>query len=279
MEPHPRRRDTEEVEYPPHAQFTEVVGVAGVPVQPGREERPRDLLLRRDPAFLVLLEAPHLLVGHGLAGEQHEEHGSGRVVQPPERGRDPQAGLVDGRGEEPDQQHLPEADEGEVHHLHGQRSRPLPDGGPAIVLAARLVSSLAREIESQTRAPEDDERRHEVHARGGEVRPGGDDEAVNPGTDRPQAVDPRVLARDGPEQPDHRRQDQAQIERRPEGRPPQRVSDEIDLEHALPQVAVSLLTSVCNQSPTSRTSSRSSSCRSYASAPGAWSARPVMPAR
>ena len=95
--------------------------MAAIAEQSGSHERLRHIFSGREPPLLVLLEAPHLLVRHGLADEQHEEQRGGQEIQPAERSLGPHARLMHGRREQPDQEHLPEADEGEVHHLQGHR--------------------------------------------------------------------------------------------------------------------------------------------------------------
>ena len=63
------RRDPEQVEHPPHADFAEIVGMAALSEQPGGDERTGDILPGRDPPFLVLLEVPHLPVGNRFANK------------------------------------------------------------------------------------------------------------------------------------------------------------------------------------------------------------------
>ena len=93
----------------------------------------------------------------------------------------------------------------------------LADVRPAVVLAALPVATLAGKVEGQTHTPQDHEHSHEVDARRLEVHREGDNQAVDGRTNGPEAIDRGDLAGDHGHEPGHECDDQAHLERGPEG--------------------------------------------------------------
>ena len=97
------------------------------------------------------------------------------------------------------------SDEAQVEELPRDRvtqHRELLKHRPSVVLLPRGVPAFPREVVRQSRAPQEDERRHEREARVERLRAVRDDvvqrvhEDVDHGGDGPQAVDVRVRLRD-----------------------------------------------------------------------------------
>jgi len=201
--------------------------MAAMGKQAVRDEWASHLLARSDPPFLALLESPHLLIGHPFADEKHQEKSGGDAVEERQGRFPPQPGLVNGRGEQPHDEHLPRSDKNQVQRLERHRADFLVYRGPAVVFTPLGEAALARVVVGQPQAPQRHQNCHEIEAGRGEIRIRRDDEAIDRRAQRPQSVSPGVLAGDYRGEPGQDRNHDAKIERRSVRRARERMVDEV----------------------------------------------------
>ena len=209
MQPLAGSRHGKQEEDQPNRHFAKVVGVAANSEQACGHKRPQNFLARRDPTFLVLLEAPHLFVGNGLQDEQRQEQRCADAIEPVERRLAPQPDLVHRCRGQPHQQHLPRRNKSDVQQLESNGPGPFPNDCPPVVFSAFLVPAFTSEVERQAASPEDDQQRHHIQACIFKVRAGGHGQAVNGRAKRPETIHPGAFAGDDRKQPRHGRDDDA----------------------------------------------------------------------
>ena len=88
-----------------------------------------------------------------------------------------------------------------LRDLRLDRAEFLAHDLPPIVFAAFPKTAFARVVESETRAPQHDQNRHEIQPRRVEVRRGRDEQTIDRRADGPQAVHPGIFAADHGENP------------------------------------------------------------------------------